>query len=511
MQYTHTPGHEPGFPKSGPAAAGKSDGRPASATSAVGDEAASVRSTQRKAKESRPAPKQRSGGERNSAGPGASAPLGNTEIIQNHEVRGSLAEDFSDAERWSRQLWTLQRTMWRVTENPRFAGCQRWKAPGSAGGHVIWQGQGSARWGGLQDSHSVWSSPVSSVKIAGQRQLETSRALTTWTEQESHQALFLTLTLRHHAGQSLQELWDAISKCWDAITNSPAWRGNAKMVGDKTEFGIEHYIKATEVTHGRNGWHVHLHVLLLVSRELNEDQVDRLRARLLQRWTNRAVKIGLEAPSSDRGIDLKLATTSDDAEKMASYLVKGQVEGLDQSSVSHELASGMVSKGGRNGNRTPFQVLEQIAEKETPRDLAIWQEWERVSVGRRQLTWSRGCKADLGVDELTDAEISEAEDQEKDRVVVARVVAEHWSAIQSKTDTRLDVTNLTSRAADPVQAQRFAAQALRIAGVVHESVMIPLEQFLRDTEEAAEDRSTAETMIQANQRENLRAGFRSST
>src|SRR5690606_6467339 len=44
-------------------------------------------------------------------------------------------------------------------------------------------------------------------------------------------------------------------------------------------------------------------------------------------------------------------------------------------------------------------------------DFDLWDEWERDSKGMRQLTWSRGLKDRVGVDDVTDEEIAEEDEQ----------------------------------------------------------------------------------------------------
>lgn len=343
--------------------------------------------------------------------------LGNTEIKEQHE---RIA--------WSERLWRLQRTMWAVTEIPRLRGCHRWLAPGSAQATVRWR-RGEARWGGTQNSRSVWSSPVAAARIARLRSAEVEKALKTWFDQDKqHGAVFVTLTLRHRQGQSLRELWDAISACWRGVTATASWRGGARMIGDKQRFGINHFIKSVEVTHGKSGWHVHQHVILLTDRRLSGDEREALRGRIFSRWSRAAERAGLEAPSVAHGVRVDDAARSTDAGRLGAYVAKGQLGGL-----ANELTAA-IGKGGREKtSRTPFQVLSDLSEGKTARDLAIWHEWERDSSGRRQIAWSRGAKEELGVRDLTDEELL-AEDDESFDVAAVDLVGVPARVWWSKTD-----------------------------------------------------------------------------
>lgn len=86
-------------------------------------------------------------------------------------------------------------------------------------------------------------------------------------------------------------------------------------------------------------------------------------------------------------------------------------------------------KKARKGNRTPFQILADIIENGEEKDLKLWGEYERVSKGRRALTWSVGLRewAQLGV-ELSDEEVAE---QVPGGDIVAIFTNQDWKAVRS--------------------------------------------------------------------------------
>ena len=87
--------------------------------------------------------------------------LGNTVIKKHPTVRGGFLTSDEEAKlAYSRKLWGLQRVLWSITQSKRFAGCHRWRAPGSAVARVDWSSEKGAQFGGLQDSKSVWASPI---------------------------------------------------------------------------------------------------------------------------------------------------------------------------------------------------------------------------------------------------------------------------------------------------------------------------------------------------------------
>ncbi len=377
--------------------------------------------------------------------------------------------------------------MWSVTKNKTLAGCHRWRAPGAANAIVQWRGEGSARWASLQDSHSVWGSPVSAASIQGLRTAETTTAIQNWTKTPGHSVIFLTLTLRHRKGQALKTLWDALSYCWRGVTGTAAWRGGARSQGDKVNFGIEHWVRSVEVTHGIHGWHVHIHALLLTTRRLGGLELVQLRQRLFGRWSAAAERKGLAAPSDKHGVDLRQAATTQDAENIASYVAKG----VTAESLGAEMSGGLGKIGRRRSSRTPFQILVDIGEArhagQTPakEDVALWHEWEKGSRGRRQMTWSQGAKDTLGIADLTDEELVEAGEDQVESWTVAEVAPEQWRKVQSNVEVRLEVVEALAKASTPNEAMRVSHEVLSRLGIEHTVVMVSdteVEERLEDRE-----------------------------
>lgn len=386
---------------------------------------------------------------------------------------------------FSRFVWGLQRTMWQVTDLKRLAGCHRWRAPGAGVASVVWQGEGSSRWGGLQKSGSVWASPLSSVKISNRRAEEVHKAVRNWVADGDRAVSFLTLTLRHNARQSLADVWSTLAACWSAVTRGASWYGGKRQEGDKKQFGITHWIKAVEVTHGKNGWHAHLHVLLLTEHELTPDQQGALRGRIFKRWAAAAERKGFAAPTMERGVVLEQAvrsTSDEDMSRLSKYVTKSNIIGLAREVTGGQMKTARESAGPEK-NRTPFEILRDMktaidAGEEVPAlDLALWREWESTSSGKRQMAWSKGAKDALGVDELTDEEIEQAaEEEHPENVAVAEVDAEDWREICSDVDLRLNVTEFVAKAKSREDARRRAGQILTALEVPHRLVMVDLSE-----------------------------------
>lgn len=106
-------------------------------------------------------------------------------------------------------------------------------------------------------------------------------------------------------------------------------------------------------------------------------------------------------------------------------------------------AVGGVWKRGREGGRTPFQVLADFLATGHSDDLDIWHEWETGSKGMRQLVWTKGLKGRVGIGEKTDEEIAAAT---QDAEPVITLPARTWKR------TRHDPTGLLDAAEESTQA-----------------------------------------------------------
>lgn len=251
----------------------------------------------------------------------------------------------------------------------------------------------SAALGGVQTCGSVWACPCCSAKVAAHRAGEVAQVL------EGHRAagghvVMVTLTVQHSRSHSLKATWDAVAHAWSSVASGGAWKA------DKAAFLIDGYVRVTEVTYGANGWHVHVHALLLTGYRLDDDQIDTLHGSLFKRWKAALNRKGYRA-SREHGVDVQRVVGSVDS--VSGYFTKATYE-----------LTGANLKNARFGNVTPFGLLESLVATGDAEDLDAWHEWERASKGRRQLTWSRGLRAKyLSQPELTDEEVADlAEDGE---------------------------------------------------------------------------------------------------
>jgi hypothetical protein len=304
---------------------------------------------------------------------------------------------------------------------------------------------------------SVWACPVCSARIAGVRQNDIQAAMLAHYNAGGRVG-FGTVTMQHHKGQTLEQAWEAAAAGWNAARSGRSWH----LAGD--DYGVERMevettgprprnlverkkidvIRLTEVTHGKNGWHVHFHFLLFLGatvdngrRRLDDNDVQVIVKGMFGRWQSALRKKGFDAIGEKvydvakkefviPGWNAQLVPAGNT--KIADYFTKSTY-----GAAAMEMTRGDM-KDAKRGNRTPFGILRGLVRdlgERTPADAAadeaLWSEWERVSKGRRQIVWSNGLRSRLGLDvELTDEEIV---DQDEGGENVATITADMWHVI----------------------------------------------------------------------------------
>lgn len=275
-----------------------------------------------------------------------------------------------------------------------------------AGAVTIRKGPGGAHYSGVMSCGLVWLCPVCASKIAARRNGEVTRALTRHLGESGGGVAFLTLTVPHDKGDSLTHSFATVNGGWRKIVAGRAWKALRETLG------IVGFIRTSECTHGGNGWHPHMHVLVFTERPLSDVELERLRLHAFSVWAAYVQREGFRTPLAMRCPIERVENTvvGDYATKFGAAL---------------ELTHGM-QKRGRNGSRTPFQILADFTECGVEDDLKLWREWERGSKGRKQLTWSRGLKALSEVEDLTDEQVA-SEDVGGDDVAV--IDADTWALV----------------------------------------------------------------------------------
>lgn len=359
---------------------------------------------------------------------------------------------------WNTQTGEAFELMGRmVPRDDKFLACGRRVRGGVAAVDLVLSGD-SAGLTNLQSCGSGWVCPVCSAKIQAHRAGELGEVLA-WCRACGHTLAMVTLTVQHSREQSLDAVWDAVSDGWHAVTGgvgAGSWgsenvekfaerldkwesavmsarAGHGRMprgghagippqrrIGDAERFGVLGWARAVEVTHGLNGWHVHVHAVLVLEGEKKraKQNAHAVGSAMFDRWLKGLNKTGFAAKKWQHGLHVSVAERAE--KNLMDYLTKDQnstgdtrekiiaANGKKARKLALEVALGD-AKSGKRGGKTPFQILDAIDPEAPGAEYAQWREWVRSSAGRLALTWSAGLRelAKLPPEALTDEEITE--------------------------------------------------------------------------------------------------------
>ena len=245
-----------------------------------------------------------------------------------------------------------------------------------------------AYWGGLQVCGSVWGCPLCAASISERRRKELAEAIVAANFQ-GLQVVLVTLTIRHGVGDDVRDMLRRMSDARRRMTSGR--RGVAWRIA----VGLRGSVRALEVTHGVNGWHPHYHILLFLGP--HQLTLEQIAAGYGERWIAACVKAGLPAPLPG------VACTVQDGTRASTYVSKW---GLPE-----ELAKAHVKHARAHVGRTPMDLLRAYADDGDERAGQLWREYAAAFKGQRQLWWSHGLRAMLGLpDVLPDEEAAQVDE-----------------------------------------------------------------------------------------------------
>lgn len=334
---------------------------------------------------------------------------------------------------------------------------------------------------GIQHCGSVWTCPNCAARIGAHRAQELAAGIDAHLANDGG-VVMVTVTVRHKATDSLKKVRRAVVSAWSAATSGCVWKDHREMIG------LVGYTRSAEVTHGENGWHLHFHVLWFLDRPFSADTAEGIRVAataMFDRWAAAAVREGLKRPKQSIGLNVTPAIISNpedpedralvaeqnadyntkaasDAEELVDVIVKARTAGTKLA--TEAIRADM--KSGRNGNRTPWQLLaglltEGVIDEE---DLETWNEYERDIKGLRQMVWSRNLRdyfrelqADIAETEQSDEEIVNTEEDEGETIGVIHS-GDYLRTLRSNPEI---IAAIATAAGDPsVVSARSAVAAL---------------------------------------------------
>ena len=294
---------------------------------------------------------------------------------------------------------------------------------------------GVAHFAGVETCGRIWLCAVCAAKIRARRGDEIAEGVGRWIAQGGS-AYFVTATLPHDQGDALKDSLNVLTKSWRFLTAGKGYQT------EKERFGIVGNIKAVEITHGRNGWHPHIHAVILTKTDVGVLDLCDWFGRLDARWA-RALVTNKWSPGSN-GIRLRLdLVTRSTAQGLAAYVTKVQENGLGNEIARADL------KAGRKSSRTPLQILANFGTDGLVDDLDLWLEYERATAGKSALRWSRG---------LRDLLIPEKEEQTDEEIAAEDIGGDEVAALLPHTWRRLlAIPGAESAVLDAVEAGGWTA------------------------------------------------------
>jgi len=372
------------------------------------------------------------------------------------ERRREYVAEFDPAEA-RQQRYMLQRVARGLLSGRRTPLGSEWRVCGccradleTSGVAVLYApNTGRAHYGNLLICGSVWVCPVCSAKISERRKVEIVAA------SDLHRIgggglYMVTMTWAHTRHDDVVQL---VKRSRAALVNLRKPRAYLDMRRDLDYVGM---IRAFEVTHGDSaGWHPHFHELWLLKRPLTDRQLRTWKSSLFEQWHAQCARAGLGLPNRKAGIDIRIA------ESGGEYVAKfGRVQSWG---VGSELTKAH-TKQGRGKSRTPWDLLRMVGEGHT-RFGPLFCQYADAFFGARQVFWSPGLKAAMGVEELTDEELAVREDEPAQ--LVCMVSPEDWRRVlEQPYEARSMVLTVAESGGRPAVEAFLAGLAKSKVGVV---------------------------------------------
>lgn len=334
------------------------------------------------------------------------APLGNNTKKPSRASSGARGKDDRDGKRRATRSsrFRLREALREVSTLRRVIRCGLLRIDGKTEPEVRCKtdektGSRVAHFTRLQLCGSIWVCPVCGPHIRQERALDVDAACARWIARYGVGAvMLLTLTLPHDFGEPLADLLATVKAAFASLTSGRGWQD------DKAAFRLMYYVRAHDCTVGPNGWHPHLHIVLLALRPLTNDELAALTTRLHLRWADAVEKRGHRRPSREHGIQLEQARSRTEVARYVCQVVTGSVD--RPTNLAYEVARGDLKTSRRDGYRTPWEVLASVSDTGDCHDLALWHEWERATFRVQAIRWSKALRADVGLaKEKTDEEV----------------------------------------------------------------------------------------------------------
>lgn len=268
---------------------------------------------------------------------------------------------------------------------------------------------GSVKVANVETCGSVWACPVCRTKIMSKRADELRNIGEGWRA-DGGQTAMLTLTIPHYKHQTLQSVMGGhkaktgLAGAFARLRQHRQWREFKRQINYAAD------VRVYENTHGKNGFHSHIHAILYYKKDID---INSYAGQLYDLWANVCNATGLSTPSQKHGLKI----------------TKGTDEYLAKWGAPNELTSDQ-QKEAKNGNKTIAELENDLLIMEdTTSTEAILKEFYSTMQGRKLLTWGGENlrKRYLSEPDKTDTEL--AEDQHGDGERLFIIDGKTWQQI----------------------------------------------------------------------------------
>jgi hypothetical protein len=211
--------------------------------------------------------------------------------------------------------------------------------------------------------------------IAAVTQHEMSGVCSSFLKEHPRGAIgFLTATIPHRIQTALADSLDVVLNAWRAVRQG-------RLAKRLKSLGMAGYVRALDVTYGgNNGWHPHIHALVLFETSPSDDELEKLTTELYTRWNSYVQKRGFPPVRVER-FQLERSRSTNDVSR---YCAQASGTG-SWKAVARELNVGLKLKWK---GWSPAALYVKAAHGEEWA-LDKVHEFESVAHGRKFVTWSK--------------------------------------------------------------------------------------------------------------------------
>lgn len=318
------------------------------------------------------------------------------------------------------ERWAMKSVVNRLLPKEKTAQCMVLRAPSPMGGLSDIElcksdSLKKAFYQGLIVCGRVWTCPLCAAKISERRRIELREALEV-AKTKNYAIHFVTLTFPHGISDDLNEILPKMTKAYGKLANGKySVKSQLKSLDDKAQ--IHGFIRAVEVTHGKNGFHPHVHMIVFTDSGTGSNLLEYVYRKAWQR----ACRLSdLPVPSDQHGCTVQDGSFADE------YASKWGIE--DEMTKANQ-------KRAKNKGMTPWGFLRCVVDGDNPdyppeRAESLFRVYAKAFKGKRQLYWSNGLRALLSMSkETTDEELAQKPDDERAHLL-ASITVEQWKAIR---------------------------------------------------------------------------------